>query len=201
MKKKIIALSSIAICILLIVIGGTSAYFTSQDSVINVINTGSINAVPEEDLTESKKVWVKNYGKNDCLVRVSITPRLVDLDGNPWAGDVNKITLKFNEDNLIIDPPSNLSDWKEEPWSKKWIQGDDEYYYYTSILPVTESTTELLSSVDIPKEYKDEDLEMDVKIDVKVEAVQTTQSAYTTVWDMNLAGENISNLLSSITPK
>ena len=144
MKKKIIALSSIAICTLLIVIGITSAYFTSQDSVINVINTGSINAVPEEDLTESKKVWVKNYGKNDCLVRVSITPRLVDLDGNPWAGDVNKITLKFNEDNLIIDPPSNLSDWKEEPWSKKWIQGDDEYYYYTSILPVSESTTELL---------------------------------------------------------
>ena len=195
MKKKIIALSSIAICALLIVIGITSAYFTSQDSVINVINTGSINAVPDEDLSESKSVWVKNERKNDCLVRVSITPRLVDLDGNPWAGDVNKITLNFNKKNLI-DPPTS-SGWGP----KKWIQGNDKYYYYTSILPVTESTTELLSSVDIPKEYKDEDLEMDVKIDVKVEAVQTTQSAYTTVWDMNLAGENISNLLSSITPK
>ncbi len=193
MKKKIIVLLSIAICTLVIVIGATFAYFTSEDSVVNVFNTGSINAIPEEEVDgTTKKVWVKNTGDNDCLVRVSITPRWIDSEGNPWAGDINKVTLNFT--NLITEANDNNT-WNEE----KWIKGSDEYYYYTSILPTGKITSELLSSVklvdNIPDEYKDKTL----KIDVKVEAVQTTQSAYETVWNMTSAGNNISDLLESIT--
>ena len=197
MKKKIIVLSSVAICAVLIVIGATFAHFTSKDSVTNVFNTGSINAVPEEEVEgTTKKVWVKNTGDNDCFVRVSITPRWVDEDGNVWAGDVSNsvVQLGFNNDNIITG----------EPWTaSKWIKDIDGFYYYTSILPVDEITSELLSTVtvsirsntvDYPEDYNNKTL----KVDVKVEAVQTTQNAYRTVWSIE-EGTTIDNLFSSLT--
>lgn len=202
MKNKIIVLSSVAICVILIVIGVTSAYFTSEDSVVNIFNTGSINAIPEEIVNgTTKEVWVKNTGDNDCLVRVIITPRWVDENGNPWAGDVNMVNLNFNTSNIIDSNTS--SDWEEA----KWIKGNDEYYYYTSILPVYSKngeiesgvTSKLLSSVDLKNGITDEYKNKTLKIDVKVESVQSTQSAYSTVWNMTSAGDNISKLLTSIT--
>lgn len=201
MKKKVIALSSIAIITLVIVIGVTLAHFTSKDSVVNVFNTGSIEAIPEEKVevgTTMKEVLVRNTGDNECFVRVSITPRWVDENGNPWAGDVssNVVQLGFNNDNIVIGPES------EDNWTAdKWIKGKDEYYYYTSKLPVDAVTSDLLSKVEIdlnkvdyPEDYDGKTL----KVDVKVEAVQTTQYAYRTVWSIE-EGTVIDSLFNSLT--
>lgn len=208
MKKKIITLGILTVSILVIFVGISLAHFTSADSVTNVFNTGDIQAEPYEpdfkpptDWKGSqypKKVQVKNTGKNDCFVRVSITPRWVDEEGNPWVGDVSNsvVQLGFNTDNIITGPGVNNS-WK----ANNWILGSDGFYYYTSILPAEKLTSELLSTVkatissdtvDYPEDYEGKLL----KVDVKVEAVQTTVNAYLTVWP-NIPN-NIKTLFASL---
>lgn len=109
-------------------------YFTSSDKVINNLEVGSINVKIAEKFTKkntwngeeiSKNVKVKNTGSNGELVRVSIIPRWIDENGNPWPGDTNLVTLNLkNTVNLDGNIKNNM-----------WINGNDGYYYYSSILP------------------------------------------------------------------
>lgn len=194
MKKKFIGISIVVTCTLLIAIGISFAYFTSKDSVVNVFNTGDINIEVNENIDDSKdikQVWVENKGPSDCLVRVSITPRWVDEEGNPINGDVNMIELGFAEqtDN-----------------APKWIKGSDGFYYYTSRLSSGEITSNLLETVklkdNIPEEYKD----MTLKIDVKSEAVQANkiqisdgeyEYPFKSTWG-NITDENITKMLEGL---
>lgn len=190
-NKKITTLSITLIILIAITIGTSFAFFTSKDTVVNRFDTGDIKAdiiepgfIPSDNWngeSYSKVVEIKNTGKNENFVRVSITPRWVDKDDNPWSGDIsNKVVqLKFN--NLINVPSDDI--WE----NKKWVKGSDEFYYYTSILPTNETTSQILESVtatvnnttvDYPEDYEGKFL----KVDVRVEAVQTTIEAYKSVW-------------------
>lgn len=206
MKKKIIALVISIISIFVLIIGVSLAHFTSADSITNVFNTGDIKAEPYEPdfkppndwtgINYDKKVQVKNTGNSACFVRVSITPRWVDENGNAWAGDVSNSVVNLEFSNLI--DLSNNSTWEEN----KWVKGSDGFYYYTSILPVGEITSQLLdkvgatinsTTVDYPEDYSGKIL----KVDVKVEAVQTTANAYLTTW--NNIPDNIKPLFMKLT--
>lgn len=110
-------------------------YFTSLDQKINKFGVGSIDAKIAEKFETpdsfngekiNKNVKVENTGKNDELVRVSIIPRWVDKNGDPWPGNTNLLTL--NLENTI-----NLSDLNDN--NNLWIYGNDGYYYYSSKLP------------------------------------------------------------------
>lgn len=109
-------------------------YFTSSDTVVNNLGVGSINVKIAEKFTPkdtwngdeiSKNVKVKNTGNNDELVRVSIIPRWIDENGNPWSGDTNLVTLNLK----------NTVNLGETIKKDTWINGEDGYYYYSSILP------------------------------------------------------------------
>lgn len=111
-------------------------YFTSSNSVVNNFGTGSIGVKIAERFKQnetwngneiSKNVKVKNTGYNGELVRVSIIPRWIDKDGNPWPGDTNLVNLNLKN---IVD----LSN-KDKNKGNLWIDGKDGYYYYSSILP------------------------------------------------------------------
>ncbi|MDK0571526.1 hypothetical protein P6O23_11365 [Clostridium perfringens] len=109
-------------------------YFTSSDTVINNLGVGSINVKIAEKFTPNdtwngdkinKNVKVKNTGNNGELVRVSIIPRWIDENGNPWPGDTNLVTLNLK----------NTVNLGETIKKDTWINGEDGYYYYSSILP------------------------------------------------------------------
>ena len=110
-------------------------YFTSSDNVVNNFGTGSISVKIAERFKQnetwngneiSKNVKVKNTGDNGELVRVSITPRWIDEDGNPWPGDTNLVTLNLKN---IVDSSN-----KDKNEGNLWIDGKDGYYY-SSVLP------------------------------------------------------------------
>lgn len=206
MKKKIIALVISIISIFVLIIGVSLANFTSADSVTNVFNTGDIKAEPyEPDFNPPnnwdgskypKKVQVKNTGNSACFVRVSVTPRWIDENGNVWAGDVSNSVVSLEFSNLTVAPDNSI--WEED----KWVKGNDGFYYYTSILPIGELTSQLLdkvgatinsTTVDYPEDYSGKIL----KVDVKVEAVQTTANAYLTTW--NNIPDNIKPLFIKLT--
>lgn len=209
----------ISICILSIVlvgaIGMTLSLFTSNDEVTNIFKTGEINVIPEEpDFPKDpppwnkgevdKKVYVKNITtENPALVRVNITPRWVEVDSEnneiPWCGDVSEkvVKLNFSGDNILEDEPYT---------ENKWLQSSDGYYYYTSILPANEKSSDILESVLVtvnnqtvenPKDYEGKIL----KIDVNVESVQPTKEAYKDSWGItaSYADNNVWNLLNSLT--
>ncbi|MBX9186021.1 BsaA family SipW-dependent biofilm matrix protein [Clostridium sp. K04] len=165
--------------VIIVMLRGTMAVFTSKDIVVNEFDTGSINIEIDEGSFENifdwkgnlttKSVSIKNNGKSDCLVRVAVIPRWSNMDGSNFIGDTSMIQLNFS--NYLV---STLVESKG--LDNYWIYGDDGYFYYMNKLSSGESTSELLSSVKIkdgfklPDEYKDKIL----IVDIKTEAVQAT---------------------------
>ena len=109
-KGLVKALLLILIVISIISVTVLGKGFTSIDSVNNNFSIGSVETEIDEKFDSpkewdgsniSKLVSIKNTGKSDEFVRVSIIPRLIDEDENPWTGDSNLIKLNLDEDNVI----------------------------------------------------------------------------------------------------
>lgn len=161
-------------------------WFTDSDQVTNNFNLATIDIDTEEDFAPSdnwngsehkKIVKVKNNSTADALIRISINPRWVDENENPWAGDISFIQLNFSNSN-------------------KWVNGNDGYYYYNEIVPKGKSTADILNSVqlNIPQKLKERYKGKTVIIDVDSEAVQATEEGYKAVWkNLNLNVENMLN--------
>lgn len=110
-------------------------YFTSSDSITNKFGIGSIEVGIAEKFTPkdnwdgneiAKNVKVENTGKSEELIRVSIIPRWVDENGNPWPGDTS--IVKLNLENIVTLDKLKKGD------KNLWIDGGDGYYYYSDVL-------------------------------------------------------------------
>ena len=112
MKKKVLGIS-LVVALLAIMVGGTLAYFTSEDEVTNAFTIGSVKIevvekfhepetmVPVVNANESdpnyinKDASVKNIGDNDAYVQMFVAiPKalddvgafiVVDTDANDWT--------------------------------------------------------------------------------------------------------------------
>ena len=183
---KALLLNLIVISIISVTVLGKG--FTSIDSVNNNFSIGSVETEIDEKFDSpkewdgsntSKLVSIKNTGKNDEFVRVSIIPRWIDENENPWTGDSNLIQLNLDEDNVIAlnkDDINNL-----------WVYGEDGYFYYMAKLKSGKSTKELLKSVEIKKDSIEDSLKekyngKKIKIDVNVEAIQPNEEALIKKW-------------------
>ncbi|EIF6174312.1 BsaA family SipW-dependent biofilm matrix protein [Clostridium perfringens] len=187
-KGLVKALLLILIVISIISVTVLGKGFTSIDSVNNKFSIGSVETEIDENFDApkewdgsniSKLVSIKNTGKNDEFVRVSIIPRWIDENENPWTGDSNLIQLNLDEDNVIAlnkDDINNL-----------WVYGEDGYFYYMEKLKSGKSTKELLKSVEIKKGAIEDSLKekyngKKIKIDVNVEAIQPNEEALIKKW-------------------
>ncbi|EOU1912488.1 hypothetical protein GZ981_002401 [Clostridium perfringens] len=187
-KGLVKALLLILIVISIISVTVLGKGFTSIDSVNNNFSIGSVETEIDEKFDSpkewdgsniSKLVSIKNTGKNDEFVRVSIIPRWIDENENPWTGDSNLIQLNLDEDNVIAlnkDDINNL-----------WVYGEDGYFYYMEKLKSGKSTKELLKSVEIKKDSIEDSLKekyngKKIKIDVNVEAIQPNEEALIKKW-------------------
>ena len=132
MKKKILALSMVAIC-MSVVAYGTLAYYTASETAENVITSGNVgiellewadadrtisyeemypdnivtDVMPGTDVT--KVVEVKNSGDNPVWVRVSVDKQIIMDEQMDEEADTGLMTMDFDTDN--------------------WTVGNDGYYY------------------------------------------------------------------------
>ena len=163
-RKKIAILSFLAVLLTAVLsIGAVIAYFSSKDTCTNNFKIGDIQTEIHENFdqnTGEKEVWTVNPVDNDSLVRVSITVRLVDPE---HPNDV----LPVNLDKVKLIFMDN--------YSENWYKNDDGYYYYKKVLEGKGKTEPLLKKVEIDEAYKEENQGMEIKVDVKSEAVQVAR--------------------------
>lgn len=104
-KRKLLALALSLCMVAILAVGGTLAYFTSEDQATNVFTMGNVEIDLEETFKQNseltpgldieKKVWVENTGSKPAYVRVHIAlPADMD-DGDP-AFNASKNFLHFN---------------------------------------------------------------------------------------------------------
>lgn len=174
MKRKILILSVLAICIATLA-AGTLAYFTSEGKAHNVITTGGVEITvqewadkdkqtPFEDLegimpgmTVTKIAEIKNTGASDAWIRVLITKN-IQLAG---YGTPNTDLLELN---------LNLTDW---------ALGEDGYLYYNKALKPGEVTEPIFTAVTFKPDMGNEYQNATATVDVSAQAVQTANNGDT----------------------
>ncbi len=161
--KTILTLAALAL-LLTFTVSGTLAYIsTSTGDVENVFTPVRVDTEIVEAISNNEKTSITVYNKNESdlipvYVRVHVTGNWCDSEGNivlPWEGSVKL----------------NTTDWDD---------GGDGYFYYKKVLPVGETTENLLaeniSSVNTATKYDGLHLEITV-------AHQSIQSTPTSVVD------------------
>ena len=173
MKRKLLILSVLAICIATLA-AGTLAYFTSEGKAHNVITTGGVEITvqewadenkqtPFEDLegimpgmTVTKIAEIKNTGASDAWIRVLITKNIkLQGEGTPDTG--------------LVELTLNTADWTEK----------DGYYYYSKPLKPGEVTAPIFTAVTFKPDMGNEYQNATATVDVSAQAVQTANNGDT----------------------
>ena len=173
MKRKLLILSVLAICIATLA-AGTLAYFTSEGKAHNVITTGGVEIAvqewadenkqtPFEDLkgimpgmTVTKIAEIKNTGASDAWVRVKVEKNIkLQGEGKPDTG--------------LVELTLNTADWTEK----------DGYYYYTKVLKPGEVTAPIFTAVTFKPDMGNEYQNATATVDVTAQAVQTANNGAT----------------------
>ena len=184
MKKKILALSMVAIC-MSVVAYGTLAYYTASETAENVITSGNVGIellewadadrtisyeemYPENIITDvmpgtdvTKVVEVKNSGDNPVWVRVSVDKEIILSEESDIDADAGLMTMDFDRDN--------------------WIDGEDGYFYYVTPLEAGNTTEPLFAAVRFAGNMTNDYQNCKAKVDVKAYAVQTANNGTTVI--------------------
>lgn len=184
MKKKILLLTAVVVC-LSIAVGGTLAYFTAEDTAHNIITSGGVSIelveqtkgeddvlvdfpagglhgiMPGADV--SKIVSVKNTGEHEVWVRVQLQPKIANTDGSP---------LPLNLDDK--EPVMNFN--FGDNWHFADIYG---YYYYLKPVAPGECTEILFDTVSFTTKMGNEYQGCTANIEISAQAVQTANNGST----------------------
>lgn len=176
MKRKILILSVLAICIATFA-AGTIAFFTAEGKAHNVITTGGVEIAVQEwaddektkpfenlsgvmpNTTVTKIAEVKNTGASDAWIRVKVE-KSIQLQG------------EGTPDTSLVELTLNTTDWTER----------DGYYYSTKALKPGEVTAPIFTAVTFGTAMGNEYQNATATVDVFAQAVQTANNG-TTVLD------------------
>ena len=195
MKKKLLALAAIMICVSIVSLG-TVAYFNAEQQAHNIITTGSIDIdlveemivdgtkVPFEDQegvmpgeSVSKIVTVKNTGEADAYIRVWVNTAISE-PGDPISNPLIKnLPLTITVDGEEVDVLT--LDYNTEDWTK----GEDGYWYYNKALKVGESTEALFENVSFHKLMGNVYQNSKALVDVTAEATQSANQKAEHPWE------------------
>ena len=174
MKRKLLILSVLAICIATLA-AGTLAYFTSEGKAHNVITTGGVKIAVQEwadeektksfedvtgimpGMTVTKIAEIKNTGASDAWVRVKVEKSI-------------KLQGEGTPDTALVELNLNLTDW---------TQGKDGYLYYNKVLKPGEVTAPIFTSVTFKAAMGNEYQNATATVDVVAQAVQTANNGDT----------------------
>ena len=170
MKRKILILSVLAICIATFA-AGTIAFFTAEGKAHNVITTGGVEIAVQEwaddektkpfenlsgvmpNTTVTKIAEVKNTGASDAWIRVKVEKNIkLQCEGTPDTG--------------LVELTLNTTDWTEK----------DGYFYYTKALKPGEVTAPIFTAVTFKADMGNEYQNATATVDVSAQAVQTANN-------------------------
>jgi len=136
-KKSLIALF---LLVLIGLVAGAFAYFTSSVTLKNEFSTHTYSAIITEKFTSPDKwtpgtttekiVNVTNTGNVEVAVRATYTEKWVAADGTTILEGIRN-----NEKVALFDVGSD------------WIKGTDGYYYYNKTLAKDQTTSNFIESV------------------------------------------------------
>lgn len=170
MKKRKMMLGMSVVLAVLLIAGGTFAWFTaSADPVVNEFEAGTLKLSVKECFNQcdamnvnpgdtiKKRVIFCNDGTKRMFVRV-------DLDA------------AFENENLDLD----VVDYEI---GEGWIKGEDGLYYYEKSVCPGECTPYLIKGVTFDGEGMDNEYQGEkFTLTVKSEAIQATNGAAEAVW-------------------
>lgn len=184
MKKRNLMLGSAILLVVLLVAGGTMAWFTDDVEVTNTFTAGTVdvdliengNLVVGEDFTgleienvnpgdtERKEITVKSNGSKRTYVRIKLTPEWILAEGKSFPEG-------FYDNSL---PPAELVGLNETDWIFA-----DGYYYYKDILATNDITSKLITGVKFDGPTMNNEYQgATFKLKVEVESIQATNNAY-----------------------
>lgn len=182
MKKKVLYIAIVVICLALIT-GGTYAYFTTSDTARNVITSGGVGVqVVEQQQLEngafkpypsqpikimpatpvSKIVSVQSTGQA-AWVRMNYTLTVYDADGK-------KMDIPADELAKVIVITPDATNWTQK----------DGWWYYSTAIKSPETTKPLFEEVEFSGPHMDNKYQScTVVIDVTAQAVQKANNGAT----------------------
>ena len=174
MTKRIFFLLAVLVCCAALAAAGTLAYFTAEETAVNVITTGKLAMTLHEETTDGqpfpkegvsgvmpgqvvdKVVYIENTGTVDFYARIALAMSVTGADGEPLSPDVMALHI-------------NTADWTKK--------GD--YYYYNKPLAPGEKTEPLLKTVTFAADMGNEYMECTAKINVTAQTVQSRNNGDT----------------------
>ena len=177
MKRKILLVSALVIC-MAVSITGTLAYYQAETQAHNVITTGNVDIRLQEWADEAKTesfknldgimpgtsvtkiAEVKNTGKSDAWVRVRIN---------------TTVTRKISDNESVLLDSSGIGLNLNET---SWVKSGDSYYYQKILAP-GETTEPLLRGVHFDQTMGNDYAGVQVDIRLKAEAVQSANNGQT----------------------
>lgn len=165
------------VLILMIVIGGTIAFLTTQNSIENSFVLGQVKPEIKENFNSANKVkedvYVKNSGNVPIFVRTAII-----------------INWKDKEGRVLDLPPAKDVDYSISfSTSTNWIKSQDGYYYYKNALDVNDDTDILIEECIQTREYEDRTLEVNIIVQgIQAEPANAVEEA----WGVNVVTNCIS---------
>lgn len=182
MKKKIVVVAMLAV-LASIAATGTLAYFTTEESAVNVITSGGIaieivektkaDSGAEVDFPEaglinvmpgtsaSKIVRIKNTGKSEAWIRVKMESRIVSADGQELPIEIGESEKEPVMECAILEG---------------WSDGGDGYYYYNEPVGSEDLTKELIDTVKFNPAMGNEYQGCTANIEISAQAVQTANN-------------------------
>lgn len=161
MRNKRMAAAGLAV---IMVIGGTWAYFNQKMTIKNPFSTGKYDSVIKEDFkpddgdtwtpgaTVNKDVEVKNTGDYDLFVRVKFDETWINKDNQEWKKDLTGLDgttdQKNATDGLIETDGSVVQKIFHETNKNNWVYNvADGYWYYKANLTAGGTTGVFLDAV------------------------------------------------------
>ena len=168
-KKNIGFIAGILVLGLIV---GVWAYFTSTSSIDNLLHTNSYGAKTQEEFTPGqvlepgkeieKKVAVTNTGDYDLVVRVSFAEKWardgIDFKTIAYDGNIDTVEYSAGPPKAWTTSQDDATDglttldnhsvvYKTFNPNDDWIKGDDGYWYFKTKLTSGQSTGNLLESI------------------------------------------------------
>ncbi len=177
---------------IVIVLGSTFAWFTQADHIQNVLRTKEqkLDVEVAEVFTPrsetepgdviEKVVHVENVEDMAGFVRVLVLAEIISEDGVVLPA-IPGTSFTTNPEATFIYDLNITTDGGDD--GMKWADGGDGYFYYLEKLEGGATTLQpLFTEVEINTALGDEYKNADMKIEIKVEAVETLKWKYRDAW-------------------
>lgn len=187
-NKKVKSLLFILALLIIGIIGGTVAYFTTANHVVNEFQglTYDVDIVEESNGTwGTKKVSIVNKDKTPVVVRVAYNELWSKEDS-----EYGFLTLSNTINGFNVVNKSWTKTWEED-----FVLGPDGWYYYKHILDANKSI-DLITSIQLNHSLvsdREEYITYDYELNFGFESIQATEEAIKDLWgfDVNISNKNI----------